>query len=362
MYFSHDIKTVHLEISSLCNARCPMCLRNISGGKTNPLLPLKDLKIDEIKKIFSSEFLQQLKRIYLCGNYGDPIMARDTLLALDYFRRENPNLKLEIFSNGSARNEVWWKNLAALKVEAHFGIDGIGATNAIYRRNTNFDLVMKNAQIFIEHGGIAHWDFIVFRHNEQEIDLAKSLSEKMGFKSFRTKKTGRFFSNQKGHVKNRQEVLNENGDIEYFLEAPLNSEFFNPSLQKEKQISEANGSFELYLDKTEISCKVEKEKSIFVSAEGLVFPCCWTAIQLYPWYSKPQSTQIWELLGLLPHKKDSLSALLHPMEKIVNGEFFQKIVPESWVKSSVKEGKLKVCSRICGKDFDPFRDQFAPAK
>lgn len=339
-----------------------MCLRNVSGGKTNPLLPLTDLKIDQIKKIFPVDFLQQLKRIYLCGNYGDPMMARDTLPAFEYFRESNPALKLEIFSNGSGRNEKWWARLAELGVEAHFGIDGIGETNAIYRRNTQFDLILKNVRAFIQAGGAAHWDYIVFRHNEHEIEKARSLSQELGFRTFRTKKTGRFFSNQKGQVKDRQEVLNEAGELEYYLETPLNKDYFNPSLQKEAAIEKQYGSFDAYLDQTEVQCKVGQEKSLFVSAEGLAFPCCWTAIQLYPWYSKPNSNQMWKLIGELPREKNSLSALEYKLEEIVGGSFFQKLLPESWSKPSLAEGKMKVCSRICGKEFDPFRDQFAAAK
>lgn len=358
LYTYSEIKTVHLEISSLCNARCPMCLRNVSGGKTNPLLPLTDLRMEEIKKIFPKDFLLQLKRIYLCGNYGDPMMAKDTIPALEYFRQENKELKLEIFSNGSGRGVDWWARLAELGVEAHFGVDGIGPINAIYRQNTNYDLIMQNAAAFISNGGMAHWDFIVFRHNEHQVDEARALSEKMGFKSFRAKRTGRFFSNQRGAVKERQEVLNEAGEIQYFLESPSNKGLQNPSLLKESALIEKHGSFEKYLDSTAIECKVSKEKSIFVTAEGLVFPCCWTAIQLYPWYSEPQSTQMWKFLNSTSGGKESISAIKNSIESIVGGDFFTRTIPGAWSKTSIKEGKPKVCARICGQEFDPFRDQF----
>ena len=35
MYKSKDIKKVHLEITQLCQAACPMCDRNENGGKDN---------------------------------------------------------------------------------------------------------------------------------------------------------------------------------------------------------------------------------------------------------------------------------------------------------------------------------------
>jgi len=359
MYRLEDIKTVHLEISTLCNARCPMCLRNVSGGKTNPQLPLTDLRIDQIQAIFLPDFVRQLKRIYLCGNYGDPMMGRDTLKAFRYFRETNPAIRLEMFTNGSARAPEWWRELAELRVETHFGIDGLGEVNAVYRRNTDFATIERNAAAFIAAGGQAHWDYIVFRHNERLIDETRAFSERMGFKSFRTKKTGRFFSNQKGQFKDKQAVLDEDGNTEYFLETPTNPDFLNPSLKRESMLAEKFGSFDAYLDRTPVQCKVSAEKSLYISAEGLVFPCCWTGIQLYPWYQKEKSSQVWKMIDALPEGADSINALKRPLGEIVGGPFFQNDIPERWERPSVAEGKLKVCSRICGKDFDPFRDQFA---
>jgi hypothetical protein len=37
--------------------------------------------------------------------------------------------------------------------------------------------------------------------------------------------------------------------------------------------------------------------------------------------------------------------------------FFKKI-EESWGQPSVAAGKLKPCAKTCGKEFDPFREQF----
>ena len=45
LYHYEEIRTVHLEVTSKCNARCPMCLRTICGGKTNPQLPLVELSL-----------------------------------------------------------------------------------------------------------------------------------------------------------------------------------------------------------------------------------------------------------------------------------------------------------------------------
>ena len=53
----NEIRDVHLEISSLCNARCPLCPRNFRGYPYNDGYPETNLTIEQIKKIFTRDFL-----------------------------------------------------------------------------------------------------------------------------------------------------------------------------------------------------------------------------------------------------------------------------------------------------------------
>lgn len=334
-----------------------MCLRTVSGGKVNPQLPLTELSLADIEVIFPSSFIQQLSKMYMCGNYGDPVVAKDTLDIFKYFRAIHPKINLSMFSNGSARSKEWWQDLAAVVSEVHFAIDGLGDTNALYRRNTNFDLIMKNAKAFIDAGGQAIWDFIVFRHNEHQVEEAQKIARDMGFKKINIKKTGRFFSNTRSEIKDRQEVLNQQGDVEYYLEMPMDPRYINSALRKEEELVAKYGHIESYMDSTSVDCKVAAEKSIYVSADGFVFPCCWTGNQLYPWYYQPRKSQMWTLIDQLKNKEADISALKRPLKSIVEGEFFEKI-EQSWTIPTVKAGKLRPCAKTCGKEFDPFRAQF----
>src|SRR4051812_30019418 len=103
MYTYDEIRIVHLEVTSKCNARCPMCPRNIQGGPLNRQLPIRELSLADATRIFVPSFLQQLRTIYLCGNFGDPAVATDCLAILQYFRRSNRGLKLGIHTNGGLR-------------------------------------------------------------------------------------------------------------------------------------------------------------------------------------------------------------------------------------------------------------------
>lgn len=355
MYLFKDITTLHLEVTSKCNAKCPMCLRNVSGGKTNPLLPLEEISLAQAKEFFPAEFIRGLKRMYMCGNYGDPMVAKETIEIFSYFREVNPQIHLSMFTNGSGRNSDWWTRLAQVIDVCHFGIDGIGETHAIYRRKTSFDTVITSAKAFIAAGGKAYWDFIIFKHNQHQLAEAEKLSRDLGFSKITFKKTGRFFSYNASSAKESHDVLNDDGSVDYQLFQPDSDSLKNTAVQSEAAIIAEFGSFENYLQKTPIQCKVAMEKSIYVSAEGYVWPCCWTGLRMYPWYTKEKSDPVWSIFKNLPEGIDAISLKHRSLQSILDGDVFQKIIPSHWQP----DNRLKVCAKTCGQKFDPFAQQFA---
>ena len=387
MYAYKDIRTVHLEITERCNASCPMCARNINGGEDNPHLKDNELTLSDCKTIFSPEFIQQLDRMYMCGNYGDPVAATDTLEVFAYFRENNPKMNLTMYTNGSAKKPEWWQQLAkVLGKNAYvvFSIDGLEDTNHLYRQNTVWSKIMENAQAFISAGGRARWDYIVFTHNEHQVEEAEALSKTMGFEKFQYKKSARFFSNASGVTKEMHQAMNRKGSTA-LLQAPTNPKYRNsvldqiskivgkeevikflPSKQSEAISAQGNQKFnkdvtlkskmEKELDNAVIKCKVVEEKSLYISAEGVVQPCCWTAGQMYVWYYKPESSQIWQVIEQVG--KHNINAKNNNLQTIVDGIYFQKIIPESWNKSSCADGKLAVCAKTCGTKYDAFAEQF----
>lgn len=357
MYSYEEVRHLHLEISSLCNASCPMCLRNVFGGRVNETMPLTELGLDDVRVIFPAEFLRQLHSMYLCGNYGDPMVARDTLEVLAYFRECQPRIRLGIYTNGSGRSPEWWARLAGLVDYCRFSIDGLEDTNHIYRRGTSWERIMAAVTAFVGAGGNAEWDFIVFRHNEHQVEEARALSRRLGFKNFIVKKTYRFFNLQTGRAREGVAVLDREGNYEYAIAAPEGDGYRNQSLVSLDQAVERRLDYQSYLDDTPISCKVAAERKLYVSAEGLVFPCCWTA-NIYPWYQPPRSGGVWRLIEQLPEGKDSIDATKRPLREIVDGPFFQKLIAESWSRGSIAAGKLEVCSRVCG-EFDLYSAQYA---
>lgn len=342
IYPSSAITTVHLEITSRCNAACPMCARNKMGGADNPILPLTELSLEDIKVILPPAFIGQLSSVFMCGNFGDPVAAKDTLRAFEYLRAENSKMHLSMHTNGSARTPEWWARLARImgrKGVVIFGIDGLSDTNHLYRRGTNFEKIMANAQAFIAAGGRALWDFLLFKHNEHQVDEIKALSERMGFEKINIKRTNRFVHGR------TSEVWDKEGRVEYVIEMP--SDPPSPPIHTHKPSAiERFGSWDAFLDVAAIRCQTGEEGSVYVSAEGLVFPCCWTASQMYPWFTEPQQSQIWTHI-MAVGGKDSIDARKHTLAEIVEGPFFQAI-ENSWKQPSCAAGRLKVCAQVCG--------------
>ncbi len=353
------IEAIHFEITDKCNASCPQCARNKHGGPVNPYLPLQEVYLDDFKEIIPISIINKLKRFYMCGNYGDPIVGRDTLEIFKYLRKINSQLNLSMNTNGSAQKTNWWEELAVIidkKGDVKFGIDGLEDTHHLYRKGTSFNKIIENAQAFIKAGGDAIWEFLVFRHNEHQLDEAKALSEELGFSKFVVKKTGRFFSHTKSKGSNYQNVIDKNENILYKIEKPIYLNRQNDSLEKEQQIIERFGSMEKYFDQTKINCKVLEEKSVYISSEGLIFPCCWTASQMYLWYVKSGMSSVAQLLEMCGGKK-VINGKKKSIIKIINGKFFKQI-KEGWSCKNEENGKLKICSRICGESFDQFKDQY----
>lgn len=362
MYNYKDIRSVHFEITQRCNASCPMCDRNENGGAVNQHIKdnLAELSLEECQLILTPEFLSQLDTFYMCGNLGDPISARDTLEVFRWVRECNPNIWLSMNTNAGARDAEWWAELAKIfgrKGAVIFSVDGLEETNHLYRQGVVWSHVERSMKAFIGAGGRARWDYIIFEHSEADVERAEKLATEWGFEKFMKKKTGRFFSSAKNQGKETHQAQNRKGVQTVTLAKPKKAEHQNLALAKEKEIEKTYGSMMEYYNKANIACKVTKDMSIFITAEGLVMPCCWTAGRMYKWWHTDyRAEQIWDFIDRAGGK-DGISAVLHGIDGVFKSGIMSDI-QRSWSLSSIKDGKLGVCAQKCGTEFDPFAEQF----
>ena len=198
MFDLSNIKLIHMETSNICNAACPMCLRELPYF-INSVPKKKSLTLEQVKALFSDSFIQNLDKMFMSGNYGDPACAPEAIEIMEHFRQLNSSMTLGFHSNGGVRDKAWWARLGKLMSDPErdycaFGIDGLADTNHIYRVNTRFDKILENVQSFIDAGGVAHWHYLIFEHNEHQVQEAKALAKELGFAQFFEKVSFRFKS------------------------------------------------------------------------------------------------------------------------------------------------------------------------
>ena len=327
MYDISNIRHIHLEISSLCNARCPLCPRNFHGYPHNDGYEERNLTLDDTKKIFSPKFLQHINEIYINGNFGDIVMNPEAVDIIRYFKQHN--IEIAISTNGGARKKEFWEDLADLDCKVNFCLDGLSDTHSIYRQDTVFETVLNNAKTFIAAGGNAVWKMIEFDHNKHQIDECNKLSQELGFTAFELVSDGR----------NNGVAVNKKGQVVNIIGNPQKINF--------EELLESKKNDAILLEdinpiKKPISCEVKKSRSIYVTSTGEVYPCCYTGF--YPrtyghgQYYQVVNKQLNEIIK--PN-----NALERPLEECIG--WFNDI-EDSWSIDKFEDGRLVICNDYCG--------------
>ena len=326
IYNVDDIRHVHLEISSRCNARCPGCPRNLHGYPYNRGYVEHDMTLAEAQRIFAPEFLKQLTHMSINGNLGDCVMNPDTVPIVEYFLEINPKLGINISTNGGARDRAFWQALAATRVEIFFCIDGLEDTHSIYRQNTSYDTVIKNAQIVIAEGGRAIWKMIEFEHNMHQLKAAEQLSQELGFERFYV---------APGRSSNNYPAYNTKGELVYTIGQPRSY----PSLDEiigwadyrpDQPVinGQLNGA---------INCEIKAMRSLYIDSTGHVYPCCHLGYNPRE-FNRPENYQFKDFV-------QRNSALNYSIRECI--QWFDH-VEDSWSKETFAEGRLKICNDVCG--------------
>lgn len=354
MFNFNELRGIHLEITSRCQAACPMCARNYHGGLPNPNLVEGDWTLEDFKKIISKEVLEQIQYFYFCGNYGDPMVNNDLIEMCRYSKNIAPHVSIKIHTNGGARKPEWWSELGTiLDSNDHviFAIDGLEDTHHLYRVNTTYERVIENSKAFIDAGGQAEWSMLVFKHNEHQVDEARQRAKQLGFINFNMKASTRFIASDK------YEVYDKERNITHYLEPASTT---NLNFITQEQVD----GFQTWVDSTEISCVVKYGKEIYIDAQKILSPCCFIAPAPYIFndgiLAKPQEKikqQYYSLVESLGGF-EKLNTINNSLKEIINSNAYQTVWDYYW-----NENKLIMCAKTCGKatSFSQPRDQFIEA-
>ena len=233
-----DIKVLHLESTDVCQAACALCARETD--KSFNKHSQHHLSMSQVLRVFDTKSITKLDKMFMCGNYGDPAAGKHTLNIYQEFRKLNENIVLGMNTNGALQNTFWWFELGRLFNQSQdyvvFSIDGLESTNHVYRKNVTWSKIMQNVTAFIEAGGSAHWDMLVYKHNQHQVEECEQLARDMGFKWFRAKVSKRGFTDR--------------------LEQPIGWQV--PNVKSIK-----------------VNCHALNEQSLYIDAQGRTSPCCW---------------------------------------------------------------------------------------
>lgn len=329
-YHFDQIRHVHLEISSMCNAACPFCPRNLQGFPYNEGYIEKNMTLKEAKQIFVPKFINQLDSILVNGNFGDIVMNPQSPDILEYFREVNTNVKIIISTNGSARNFNFWTRLANISAEIYFCLDGLDDTHHLHRRNTLWSTVIQNARTFISAGGRAVWKMLTFDHNRHQIDACKQMSQQLGFADFVAMK-----GNGQGAVYDKDGNYAYSINQSHAAVIPLADLIAQKLKPKTVNLDAINDPI------NQINCEVMHDRSIYVASTGEVYPCCHLGFQPQTYgtgFFRAANQQVSALMS-------NNNALEHSIEDCI--KWFGKVV-DSWQKKDFDQGRLVHCNRQCG--------------
>lgn len=361
MHYQRDIRRIQIELSNVCNSQCPGCGRFERDWKKldevikrddrldihNVPLKLKDsinlskpehIDLDIIKDLLTSKSLDKLETFELAGTVDDPFAYKHLLELFEHLAEHHPHLKLIMHTNGSIRTPDFFAKLPPIFLKFRtqprifFSIDGLEDTNHIYRRQCQWNKIMENAQAFIDAGGKAEWQFIIFPWNKHQVQDAEQMAKQMGFHSFKTRE-------------DRSELTNLHNNywpnVTWEKWKNMNKTTFK--VDPEQQPVDPNDR---------ITCSYLPLNAYVIEFNGSVWPCCYFSS------SRAQKTSQEHHDAPFKQYGDNWNNLnYNSFDEIIEHRFYTEDLVDSW--SSTKHGyglkeRIFRCTSTCSKskDFD----------
>ena len=140
------------------------------------------------------------------------------------------------------------------------------------------------------------------------------------------------------------QVLNSNGDVEYYLEPSTESTITfvdRATIENYKRL----------VQESVIDCQVLKNKEIYIDAHGKLFPCCWIGNLPYS-YAGPESdaveirsemTQQYKEMLLDFGGEEKLDTTCYSIKDILESHAYQTLWSKYW-----SNPKMITCAKTCG--------------
>ena len=175
-----------LENTNRCNLKCPFCLtgKGVSGGREVRHMSFEEAK-SVIDDVYDTVYMLQLY------TWGEPLLNKDTFKVIEYAKQKN--MYVMISTNATAMTPANNKKLLDSGIDyITVAIDGgSDETYEQYRVGGNYTRVLANVRDMLTqrkesdyYHTFIEWQFIVFRHNEHEVDATQEMAYEIGIDKF----------------------------------------------------------------------------------------------------------------------------------------------------------------------------------
>jgi len=331
----------HLEPSAVCTLKCPRCPRT-----EHPETPWLNYNMDLsfVQSFLTEDMLRnQVRRITMCGDVGDPIYCKEYIDICRYIKSINPKIHIFTVTNGSHKKPEWWAELGSVLNQydtVNFSIDGYDqATNNLYRVNSNWDSIINgitalrksNAEVFI------NWAAIVFSFNQHHIDTIKQQATTLGLDGLQLTKSTKFGSKYGEAYQGVNDTLEPDPEwvsgshryerelIDISHRQQNNQEYIEHNQQMYQKIKQQ------YQGQPIVPMCEIGNRGLYVNAEGVVFPCSWTSFP-YHSLSNDNKTIHWQD-SFFAQYRERMNLRVRSLEEIVQDPLW-RLCSRGWTDST----------------------------
>lgn len=163
-----EIIRIELELTSACNLKCPLCIREVMNLPKKPSYrPLKDI-------VTQLDSYTNLRHLTIAGAVAEPTLYPELFDLIKYLKRRN--IEIELYINGDTKDDLYYKKLGLVCRGMAGGIyfTVCGSTQALhekYRIGSQLDRVLNRLEITDKFsGGLGVLTWIVFNYNQEDFE------------------------------------------------------------------------------------------------------------------------------------------------------------------------------------------------
>lgn len=331
----HEIR---IDLGNYCNLDCPSCFRQAITKDYNkkhgtnysyhPYLNNNYVSLKDFETWFPIPFLNaKVNRFLFNGASSEPALNPELFEIIEYLSPHVETIRMS--TNGSLKDPNWWHRLGKTKIIPTVSIDSFKENNNLYRINSNSKLIEQNLRAFVAAGGKAVLKMIIFKHNQDEVELFKNLAEELNC-SLRVVPAFEFYGDKTSYTVNSK---NKTYEIE------------------KNTLYERNNPYNTFTDNPKDYCLLTKDKQFIIHSNGVIYPCCYIEGQFFQVYenffvdennTKPNTNIHADIVHDFVSKVErqggikSLSLRYNSIETILNSSFFRSSLELSWKTKSNK--------------------------